>query len=65
MYHSETDSSDNSEDREFDKAHTISKIYKPDPEDKIVISVLDTGIGIKKKDKRKLFKLFGTLQNTK
>ena len=32
---------------------------------KIVISVMDTGIGIKKKDKLKLFKLFGTLQSTR
>ena len=50
MAKSDTDSSDNSEDREFDKKHTISKIYKPDHYDKIVISVLDTGIGIKKKE---------------
>jgi len=28
---------------------------------KIVITVMDTGIGIKKKEKLKLFKLFGTL----
>ncbi len=27
--------------------------------------MIDTGIGIKKKDKAKLFKLFGCLQNTK
>jgi signal transduction histidine kinase len=33
--------------------------------DKIVIKVVDTGIGIKKKDRLKLFKLFGTLQNTR
>jgi signal transduction histidine kinase len=65
LYKSETDSSDNSEDREFDKLHKISKIYNPGDYDKIVISVLDTGIGIKKKDQRKLFKLFGTLQNTR
>ena len=32
--------------------------------DKIVISVHDTGIGIKKRDIIKLFKLFGTLKNT-
>lgn len=29
-----------------------------------MISVMDTGIGIKKEDKLKLFKLFGTLQST-
>ena len=33
--------------------------------DKLVISVQDTGIGIKNKDRIKLFKLFGKLQNTK
>jgi len=33
--------------------------------DKIVISVIDTGIGIKPVDRLKLFKLFGTLQNTR
>lgn len=32
---------------------------------KIVVSVIDTGIGIKKEDRVKLFKLFGTLQNTR
>lgn len=31
----------------------------------MVISVIDTGIGIKKKDRIKLFKLFGCLQNTR
>jgi signal transduction histidine kinase len=30
-----------------------------------VISVIDSGIGIKKKDKIKLFKLFGCLNNTR
>ena len=33
--------------------------------DKLVISVTDTGIGIKNKNRLKLFKLFGKLQNTK
>ena len=47
----------------FDHKFQIEKIMKPDSTsyDKIVISVIDTGIGIKKKDRRKLFKLFGTL----
>lgn len=37
-------------------------IYAQDKEkDKLVITVIDTGVGIKKKDRRKLFKLFGTL----
>lgn len=47
---SDSDSGDDSEDREFDQKHRIAKIYKPDHCDKIVISVLDTGIGIKKKE---------------
>jgi signal transduction histidine kinase len=33
--------------------------------DKLVIKVKDTGVGIKSKDRIKLFKLFGKLQNTK
>ena len=41
-------------------------IIRPDDKhDKIVISVIDSGIGIKPVDKAKLFKLFGTLQNTR
>ena len=43
----------------------MNSLIKPDDHDKLVISVIDTGIGIKKKDRRKLFKLFGTLQNTR
>ena len=34
-------------------------------DDKLVISVQDSGIGIKNKDRIKLFKLFGKLQNTR
>ena len=33
--------------------------------DKLVISVIDSGIGIKPRDKRRLFKLFGCLNNTR
>jgi signal transduction histidine kinase len=66
MINSDSDSSDDSADREFDRVHKINKIYKTSSlGDKIVISVVDTGIGIKKKDQRKLFKLFGTLQSTR
>lgn len=32
--------------------------------DKIVISVIDTGVGIKREDRLKLFKLFGKISNT-
>ena len=56
---------DNSEASNFEKAHQIDAIFEPiNGRDKIVLSVIDTGIGIKKKDRIKLFKLFGTLQNT-
>lgn len=44
----------------------MERIFKPDHTyDKVVISVLDTGIGIKAEDKRRLFKLFGTVSNTR
>jgi signal transduction histidine kinase len=33
--------------------------------DKLVISVIDSGVGIKAKDKIRLFKLFGCLNNTR
>lgn len=41
----------------------MSKVFKPeaDGRDKIVISVVDSGVGISKSDKVKLFKLFGCL----
>ena len=32
---------------------------------KIVLSVLDSGVGIKIVDQKKLFKLFGTVKNTR
>ena len=49
----------------FEKDHRFSTIFQPMIEkDKLVISVTDTGIGIKKKDIIKLFQLFGTLKNT-
>jgi signal transduction histidine kinase len=42
----------------------IEKMYQSEQQDKLVISVLDTGIGIKDKDQKQLFKMFGTLKNT-
>jgi signal transduction histidine kinase len=55
-----------SEHSEFENVHGTNTIYQPDREfDKIVVSVIDSGIGILKADKLKLFKLFGTLQNTR
>lgn len=44
----------------------MRNLMQPDPKaDKLVISVQDTGVGIKNKDRIKLFKLFGKLQSTK
>jgi len=55
-------SDDSDEDSSFEREHMMDKIYEPiDNLKKIVISVIDTGIGIKKKDRLKLFKLFGCL----
>ena len=51
-----------SEAAKFDVEHGIEKIFQPEfGKDKLVVSVIDTGIGIKKKDRLKLFKLFGCL----
>jgi signal transduction histidine kinase len=61
-----SDESRNSDESKFEKEHRFEDIYAPvNGRDKIVIKVVDTGIGIKKKDRLKLFKLFGTLQNTR
>ena len=58
--------SEKSEKSKFDEEHKIDSLFDPDPfSEKIVIQVMDSGIGIKKKDKVKLFKLFGCLQNTR
>jgi len=57
---------DDSSAEKFDNEHSMDEVFRPDPEKyKLVISVIDTGIGIKKEDRRKLFKLFGCLQNTR
>ena len=44
-------------------AKPLHEVFKPeaDGRDKIVISVVDSGVGISKSDKVKLFKLFGCL----
>ena len=48
-----------SEASNFEREHKIETIFEPEVGvDKLVISVIDTGIGIKRKDKIKLFKLF-------
>lgn len=44
----------------------LQSIYEQDEnQSKIVLSVQDTGVGIKKDDQPKLFKLFGCLKNTR
>jgi signal transduction histidine kinase len=46
--------------------HGIKEIeMRHSKRDKLIIKVKDSGIGIKNKDRIKLFKLFGKLQNTK
>ena len=63
----EIDSADSNRSglEKFVEEHNIKTIFQPVIEkDKLVISVHDTGIGIKKRDILKLFKLFGTLKNT-
>jgi len=52
------------------EAHKLEKmdpyeILKPGPRDKVVLSVLDNGIGIKKRDQPNLFQLFGCLKTTR
>lgn len=49
----------------FENSHNLKNIFKPIKDrEKLVISVHDTGIGIKKEDRIKLFQLFGCLQST-
>jgi signal transduction histidine kinase len=56
------ESSADSEEKAFEKKHGINNIPKRHPtRDKLVIKVKDTGIGIKKLDRIKLFRLFGKL----
>ena len=68
MASSESNGNDDSSssDLTFELERQPEEICKPIEDfDKLVISIIDTGIGIKKKDRAKLFKLFGTLQNTR
>ena len=37
----------------------MEQVFKTEPRAKMIITVIDTGIGIAKDDKQKLFKLFG------
>lgn len=59
---SSSENEDDSENCRFEKEHEIKRIMDAvKNRNKIVITVMDTGVGIKKKEKLKLFKLFGTL----
>ena len=53
-------------DLELESEKILNEIYYPDVErDKLVVSVIDNGIGIKLEEQQKLFKLFGCLQSSK
>jgi len=66
VFNSEGNESLTSEERRFEKEHNVIEVFKPAfGRDKLVFAVVDTGIGIKPKDKLKLFRLFGCLQNTR
>jgi len=43
----------------------IRSMLRPESHEKIVLAVMDTGVGIKTEDQAKLFKLFGTISSTK
>jgi hypothetical protein len=54
--------SSDSDERKFEMMHGIKDIgNKHLNRDKLVIKVQDTGVGIKRQDRLKLFKLFGKL----
>ena len=64
--HSSDQGSIDSDTQKFDNEYGLKTLMDPNKDmDKLVISVQDTGIGIKNKDRIKLFKLFGKLQNTR
>lgn len=51
---------------EIDLKKELQYMYRPEVNrDKLIVSVKDSGIGIKKTDQSKLFKLFGCLQSTR
>lgn len=61
----ESQNSDDQLDKATLKEHKIQNIFLPDStKDKIVISVIDSGVGIKREDRMRLFKLFGKIANT-
>jgi len=40
-------------------------MFTPEENDKLILAVMDSGVGIKTRDQSRLFKLFGTIQSTK
>lgn len=64
LSNSVTESADSDRFR-FEEQYSLAQVFKPedDGRDKIVVSVIDSGIGMSKSDKAKLFKLFGALNN--
>ena len=40
------------------------RIFMIDPDNKIILSVFDSGVGIKKKNQSQLFKMFGRISAT-
>ena len=62
----DSDAQDKVDGNNVNLSHKIESVFMTNPQyDKIVISVIDTGIGIKPEDRRRLFKLFGTVQSTR
>lgn len=65
-YSEASDDSEAQDGNNINLSHKIENVFTADPQyDKIVISVIDTGIGIKPEDRRRLFKLFGTVSSTR
>ena len=63
---SDSDETHDSDAKRFENEHNIENMFTPlGDRDKLVISVIDSGIGIKSRDKIRLFKLFGCLNNTR
>lgn len=63
-YHEEFSSS--SEESSKSDIHKLDKMFHPDKhKDKIVISVIDNGVGIQREDRKKLFQLFGKIASTR
>ena len=59
---SDLSDSDNDEIKEISKLKNERELFRCSCEkDKLIVTVIDTGVGIKRKDQQNLFKLFGCL----